>query len=223
MTHETSTRRRCPSRAAGRAGAIDHDIYLTRHGVVQGWTTVHGKPVAVVNQRSTYNHDVDSVVGFLGFGRPVADPRRAPWMARRGQDPATRSTGSTSTTATPATSSAAATRCGRPTSTRRCPTWGDRPFRVAGLPGRRPSTCTRSTRRRASSSAGTTSRRRGSPPPTTSTATGQVYRSQLLVRPVDAQAALAHRPRSPGADVVQAMETAATAGPRRRQRRARCC
>jgi Penicillin amidase len=39
--------------------------------VVQGWTTAdHGKPVAVVNQRSTFNHDVDSVVGFLGWGEP---------------------------------------------------------------------------------------------------------------------------------------------------------
>jgi acyl-homoserine lactone acylase PvdQ len=49
---------------------IDHKIFLTRHGVVQGWTTVKGEPVAIVNQRSTYNHDVDSVAGFLQWGEP---------------------------------------------------------------------------------------------------------------------------------------------------------
>jgi acyl-homoserine lactone acylase PvdQ len=54
----------------GAPVTIDHKIYLTRHGVVQGWTTVKGKPVAVVNQRSTFNHDVDSVAGFLQWGDP---------------------------------------------------------------------------------------------------------------------------------------------------------
>jgi acyl-homoserine lactone acylase PvdQ len=55
----------------GTAVPVDHTIYLTRHGVVQGWTTaLHGKPVAIVNQRSTFNHDVDSVVGFLRWGEP---------------------------------------------------------------------------------------------------------------------------------------------------------
>ncbi|HTW18717.1 MAG TPA: penicillin acylase family protein [Mycobacteriales bacterium] len=56
---------------SGTAVPINHDIYLTRHGVVQGWTTADGgKPVAVVDQRSTFNHDVDSVVGFLHWGEP---------------------------------------------------------------------------------------------------------------------------------------------------------
>jgi acyl-homoserine lactone acylase PvdQ len=56
---------------AGTPVAVDHTVYLTRHGVVQGWTTArNGKPVAVVNQRSTFNHDVDSVVGFLRWGEP---------------------------------------------------------------------------------------------------------------------------------------------------------
>ncbi|HVS67644.1 MAG TPA: penicillin acylase family protein, partial [Mycobacteriales bacterium] len=54
----------------GAPVTINHDIYLTRHGIVKGWTTVHGKPVAVVTQRSTYNHDVDSVTGFLRWGDP---------------------------------------------------------------------------------------------------------------------------------------------------------
>ncbi|MGN6473081.1 MAG: penicillin acylase family protein, partial [Mycobacteriales bacterium] len=37
----------------GAPVTINHDIYFTRHGIVQGWTTVRGKPVAIVNQRST--------------------------------------------------------------------------------------------------------------------------------------------------------------------------
>src|SRR6266702_105559 len=40
-----------------------------------------GKPVAVVNQRSTYNHDVDSVIGFLGFGSPALTHSAKSWMA----------------------------------------------------------------------------------------------------------------------------------------------
>jgi acyl-homoserine lactone acylase PvdQ len=60
---------------------FDHKIHLTVHGVVQGWTTARGgKPVAVVNQRSTYNHDVDSVIGFLGFGEPALTHSAKSWM-----------------------------------------------------------------------------------------------------------------------------------------------
>ncbi len=50
------------------------------HGVVQGYTTWHGKPVAVVLQRSTYNHDVDSVVGFIGWGEPALTHDVHSWM-----------------------------------------------------------------------------------------------------------------------------------------------
>jgi acyl-homoserine lactone acylase PvdQ len=64
----------------GAPAVLDHDIYLTSHGIVQGWTTVGGKPVAVVNQRSTYNHDVDSVVGFLGWGQPALTHDVQSWM-----------------------------------------------------------------------------------------------------------------------------------------------
>ncbi|MBO0814440.1 MAG: penicillin acylase family protein, partial [Actinobacteria bacterium] len=61
---------------------LDHKIHLTVHGVVQGWTTaLGGKPVAVVNQRSTYNHDVDSVIGFLHFGEPTLTHSAKSWMA----------------------------------------------------------------------------------------------------------------------------------------------
>ncbi len=60
---------------------LNHAIHLTVHGVVQGWTTaLHGKPVAVVNQRSTYNHDVDSVIGFLHFGEPALTHSPQSWM-----------------------------------------------------------------------------------------------------------------------------------------------
>jgi acyl-homoserine lactone acylase PvdQ len=58
-----------------------HQIHLTVHGVVQGWTTArHGQPVAVVDQRSTYNHDVDSVIGFLHFGEPALTHDARSWM-----------------------------------------------------------------------------------------------------------------------------------------------
>jgi acyl-homoserine lactone acylase PvdQ len=64
----------------GAPALLNHDIYLTRHGIVQGWTTVGGRPVAVVNQRSTYNHDVDSVVGFVGWGQPALTHDVKSWM-----------------------------------------------------------------------------------------------------------------------------------------------
>ena len=64
----------------GGPANIDHVIHLTRHGVVQGWTTVNGAPVAIVDQRSTYNHDVDSVVGFLGWGEPALTHDVQSWM-----------------------------------------------------------------------------------------------------------------------------------------------
>ena len=65
----------------GAPAILTHNIYLTRHGVVQGWTTSGGKPVAVVNQRSTFNHDVDSVVGFIGWGQPALTHDVNSWMA----------------------------------------------------------------------------------------------------------------------------------------------
>ena len=65
---------------------LDHKIHLTVHGVVQGWTTaLGGKPVAVVNQRSTYNHDVDSVIGFLHFGEPALTHSAKSWMVGASQ------------------------------------------------------------------------------------------------------------------------------------------
>ena len=71
MTHETYTETALTKAAGtGVPATISHQIYRTRHGVVQGWTTVHGAPVAIVNQRSTYGHDIDSMIGFLEYGEP---------------------------------------------------------------------------------------------------------------------------------------------------------
>lgn len=48
----------------------DFLVLRTRHGVVQERTTVDGVPVALVIQRSTYGHEVDSVIGFSQFNDP---------------------------------------------------------------------------------------------------------------------------------------------------------
>ncbi|MDX6375562.1 MAG: hypothetical protein QOD98_4550 [Nocardioidaceae bacterium] len=45
-------------------------VLRTRHGIVQQRTTVGGKPVALVSQRSTYGHEVDSVLGFGELNDP---------------------------------------------------------------------------------------------------------------------------------------------------------
>jgi acyl-homoserine lactone acylase PvdQ len=81
MTHETFDELALPKPGGlGAPANLRHDIYLTGHGVVQGWTTAGGKPVAVVSQRSTYGHDVDSVVGFFNWGRPAVTHDVASWM-----------------------------------------------------------------------------------------------------------------------------------------------
>jgi acyl-homoserine lactone acylase PvdQ len=45
-------------------------VLRTEHGLVQQRTTVGGKPVAIVRQRSTYGHEVDSAVGFARLNDP---------------------------------------------------------------------------------------------------------------------------------------------------------
>jgi acyl-homoserine lactone acylase PvdQ len=81
MQKETFTESAVPHPGGpGAPVTLTHTIYLTRHGVVQGWTKAgHGKPVAVVNQRSTFHHDVDSVVGFLRWGEPSLTHSVASW------------------------------------------------------------------------------------------------------------------------------------------------
>lgn len=78
MSEHTFTELAVPK--AGGLGAptvISHEIYWTVHGIVQGWTTAGGRPVAVVDQRSTYMHEPDSFVGFLRWNTPslTSDPR----------------------------------------------------------------------------------------------------------------------------------------------------
>jgi acyl-homoserine lactone acylase PvdQ len=64
----------------GAPAVLDHVIHLTRHGIVQGWTTAGGKPVAIVTQRATFNHDVDAVIGFLSWGEPARTHDVTSWM-----------------------------------------------------------------------------------------------------------------------------------------------
>ena len=45
-------------------------VLRTDHGIVQTRTTVDGQPVAIVLQRSTYHHEVDSVLGFSELNDP---------------------------------------------------------------------------------------------------------------------------------------------------------
>ncbi len=45
-------------------------VLRTDHGIVRLRTTLHGRPVAVVADRSTYMHEPDSVLGFLHLDDP---------------------------------------------------------------------------------------------------------------------------------------------------------
>ncbi|MGH8862056.1 MAG: penicillin acylase family protein, partial [Jatrophihabitantaceae bacterium] len=69
----------------GTPTRLDHVIHRTVHGVVQGWTTSSGRPVAIVLQRTTYNHDIDSVVGFLAWGEPRLTHDVYSWMRHANQ------------------------------------------------------------------------------------------------------------------------------------------
>ncbi|WP_460938482.1 penicillin acylase family protein [Phycicoccus ginsengisoli] len=59
--------------SAGSTTAPKRYSYLvlrSDHGIVQLRTTVRGVPVAIVTQRSTYHHEVDSLAGFARFNDP---------------------------------------------------------------------------------------------------------------------------------------------------------
>ncbi len=56
--------------APAPARTYKFQVLRTRHGIVQERTTVGGRPVALVIQRSTYGHEVDSVLGFGEFNDP---------------------------------------------------------------------------------------------------------------------------------------------------------
>ena len=82
MTHHTFSETGIPKPGGvGGPVVIHHQLYNTVHGIVQGWTTAGGKPVAVVNQRSTFGHEVDSGVGFLHWNTPSLTDSPQTWMA----------------------------------------------------------------------------------------------------------------------------------------------
>ena len=56
--------------APAPATTYKFQVLRTGHGIVQERTTVDGVPVALVTQRSTYGHEVDSVLGFGEFNDP---------------------------------------------------------------------------------------------------------------------------------------------------------
>jgi acyl-homoserine lactone acylase PvdQ len=56
--------------APGAPQTFEFLVLRTHHGIVQTRTTVDGRPVAIALQRSTYRHEVDSVVGFARLNDP---------------------------------------------------------------------------------------------------------------------------------------------------------
>ena len=64
----------------GGPTTLSHEIYWTVHGIVQGWTTAGGRPVAVVDERSTYMHEPDSFVGFLRWNTPSLTTGPSSWL-----------------------------------------------------------------------------------------------------------------------------------------------
>ncbi|HEY3714320.1 MAG TPA: penicillin acylase family protein [Jatrophihabitantaceae bacterium] len=54
------------------AGSYKLIAFRTKYGIVQYRATVGGKPVAYTTLRSTYLHEVDTIIGFQMFNDPVA-------------------------------------------------------------------------------------------------------------------------------------------------------
>ena len=72
MESYTHTETAYPGVASGSAPpkTLNFLVLKTRHGIVQGRTTVGGKPVALVLSRTTYGHEIDSAVGFARLSNP---------------------------------------------------------------------------------------------------------------------------------------------------------
>jgi len=71
MGQFTHTETTVPNASSTDLPATYHfSVLRTRHGIVQLRTTVKGRPVAIVSQRSTYGHEVDSVIGFADLNNP---------------------------------------------------------------------------------------------------------------------------------------------------------
>jgi len=60
--------------------SISRVVHDTVHGVVQGWSTVDGAPVAIVRQDATAGHDLDQFAGYLEFGMPSVSGTPQGWM-----------------------------------------------------------------------------------------------------------------------------------------------
>jgi len=72
MYQRTHTQVAKPS--AGGTGppqVVRMQVLRTRHGIVNFRTTAAGRPVAIVTQRSTYGHELDSGVGFMRINDPA--------------------------------------------------------------------------------------------------------------------------------------------------------
>ncbi len=62
-----------PTLADGTAvGSYSLIAFRTKYGIVQSRATVGGVPVAYASLRSSYNHEVDSIIGFQEFNDPSA-------------------------------------------------------------------------------------------------------------------------------------------------------
>jgi len=81
MTEHTFSEK-AVSKPGGQGGTtvINHRICWTIHGIVQGWTTSSGRPVAVVDQRSTYMHEPNSFVGFVRWNIPSLTTGPRSWL-----------------------------------------------------------------------------------------------------------------------------------------------
>jgi len=53
------------------AGSQTLTAYRTEIGLVEARATIHGRPVAYVQDRSTYMHELDSAIGFMMFNEPA--------------------------------------------------------------------------------------------------------------------------------------------------------
>jgi acyl-homoserine lactone acylase PvdQ len=53
------------------AGSYKLIVYRTKYGLVQFRATVGGAPVAYTSQRSSYQHEADSIIGFQMFNNPT--------------------------------------------------------------------------------------------------------------------------------------------------------
>jgi len=72
MTEWTHSETAVPNVSApGLPKTYEFQVLRTKHGPVQLRTTVKGRPVAIVSQRSTYGHEVDSVIGFAQLNDPT--------------------------------------------------------------------------------------------------------------------------------------------------------